>query len=401
MFSIDLVLWGFAKRLLPGKKRLFTGVTKVIYWIIPTVLFPSLFYALLVVNETHNYHSTAFLIGIFMMLYTPKMVFVLFYASRNCLQWIKKGSISSQHKARHLAKGERMNRLHFLEKIGLLAAAVPLTTISYGMFKGRFNFKVYRSTVRFDRLPKGLCGLKIVQLSDIHLSHFNAAYDILDGVVERINALHPDLVFMTGDLVNNFASETEGWEKVFSRIKAKHGQFAVLGNHDYGDYSKWSCSRSKRINFEQIKQAYRKLGFQLLLNSNKTLELNGEKLVLIGVENWGHPPFPRYGDLKKAMQGPLPGFKILLSHDPDHWEAEVKTHTDIDLCLSGHTHGMQTGVSINKQQWSPAQWKYKHWGGLYRSGQQYLYVNRGLGVVGIPMRTGMPPEITLIELDRT
>jgi len=241
--------------------------------------------------------------------------------------------------------------------------------------------------------------LRIVQLSDIHLGSFNYRYHILDRAVQKVNHLQPDYIFITGDLINNFGWELKGWESVFKKLSAKKGIMAILGNHDYGDYSKWNSTEEKRENFETLKRFYKDIDVKLLLNESQILEANGQEIAIIGVENWGTSPFKTYGNLKKAMkQVEEVSFKILLSHDPTHWEEEILQKTDIALTLSGHTHGMQAAFQYKNLQWSPIKFRYKHWAGLYHKKGQYLYVNRGLGWLGFPGRIGMRPEITLIEL---
>lgn len=268
------------------------------------------------------------------------------------------------------------------------------------MAKGRFDFYLKNVDLHFPNLPKAFNGFKIVQISDIHLGNYNKEYYRLHEVTELINKQQPDLILMTGDMVNNFSSETNGWEVVFSKMKARLGKYSILGNHDYGDYSRWKSEHAKNKNFKEIINAHKRFGFQLLRNESIRVEEGREFINLLGVENWGKPPFPQYGDLNKTMAGINENdFNILLSHDPDHWEAEV-WDKNIDLTLAGHTHGMQLGVKWKDKVWSPAQWKYKYWDGLYKKDRQYLYVNRGLGFVGIPMRVGMPPEITVFTLNK-
>ena len=283
--------------------------------------------------------------------------------------------------------------------VGLLSGFIPFFIIVYGIFKLAYRFKVYHHKVKFQNLPKAFNGLKIVQLSDIHLGSFNYRYHILDSVIEKINHLKPDYIFVTGDLVNNYAWELRGWNNVFNNLKATHGKYAILGNHDYGDYSEWATDKAKQHNFDEIKQFYKLIDFKLLLNTSVTLSQKDQEIALIGVENWGKPPFKQYGNLEMALH-PVKdvSFKILLSHDPTHWTEEILKHTDIDLTLSGHTHGMQAGFERKNFQWSPIKYKYKHWAGLYKQNQQYLYVNRGLGWLGFPGRLGMRPEITCLEL---
>ena len=283
--------------------------------------------------------------------------------------------------------------------IGLLAGFLPFFVIIYAIFKALYRFKVHHLHINTHTLSPGFGKLRVVQISDLHLGSFNFRYHILERAVRLINQLQPDLILFTGDLVNNFAWELKGWGQVLEKLEAKLGKFAVLGNHDYGDYSSWSTPELKKSNFESIKYFYKKINFKLLLNENSILLHNGEEIAVIGVENWGHPPFKKYGNLKKALKKcEHVKFKILLSHDPSHWPEEVVEHTDIVLTLSGHTHGMQAGVTLKNKQWSPIKYKYKHWAGLHREASQYLNVNRGLGWMGFPGRLGMRPEITCIDI---
>jgi hypothetical protein len=282
---------------------------------------------------------------------------------------------------------------------GLLSGFLPFFVILYGIFKAAYRFKVYRHVISFKSLPPSFNGLRIVQISDIHLGSFNYRYHILARAIQKINHLKPDYIFMTGDLVNNFSWELRGWASIFKSLSAKKGKVAVLGNHDYGDYSKWNSTEEKQENFEAIKHFYKAINCKLLLNEAFIIKENAEKIVVIGVENWGKPPFKKYGNLNKALKqvDDIP-FKILLSHDPTHWAEEVLKKTNIALTLSGHTHGMQAAFRYKNLQWSPIKFKYKHWAGLYKNEEQYLYVNRGLGWLGFPGRIGMRPEITCIEL---
>lgn len=283
--------------------------------------------------------------------------------------------------------------------IGLLSGALPFVIILYGIFKAIYRFKVHHHSITFKTLPKSFNGLKLVQISDIHLGSFNYRYPILERAFEKINNLQPDYIFFTGDLVNNYAWELRGWKKTFNKLKARKGKYSILGNHDYGDYSEWNSSEEKQENLEAIKQFYKDIDFKLLLNEGELITNNSESISIIGIENWGKPPFKQYGDLQKAFETVKnSAFKILLSHDPSHWSEEVLINTNIDLTLSGHTHGMQAGLQFKNMNWSPIKYKYKHWAGLYKKGHQYLHVNRGLGWLGFPGRLGMRPEITFIEL---
>ena len=285
--------------------------------------------------------------------------------------------------------------------IAVLAGFLPFFVILYGIFRSLYRFKIHHSIIECKVLPKSFDGLRIVHISDLHLGSFNFRYHILDRAIDLINGLEPDFIFFTGDLVNNFAWELKGWTEILSKLSAKQGKYAVLGNHDYGDYSEWKTAAKKKSNLESIKYFYKKIGFKLLLNESDTLKIKNEKIAILGVENWGNPPFKQYGDLKKSLEnvGDIP-FKILLSHDPTHWNEEVVNNTNISLTLSGHTHGMQAGINLKNKKWSPIKYKYKHWAGLHKHNFQYLYVNRGLGWLGFPGRLGMRPEITFIKMEK-
>jgi len=283
--------------------------------------------------------------------------------------------------------------------VGLFSGFLPFFVIMHAIFRALYRFKVHHSKIRTQHLSKETGRLKIVHISDLHLGSFNFRYHILERAVKIINHIEPDLILFTGDLVNNFAWELKGWSEVLQKLEATYGKYAVLGNHDYGDYSSWKTEELKQKNFESIKYFYRKIGFRLLLNESETLAFKGTELGIIGVENWGHPPFPQHGDLNKALEDlPATDLNILLSHDPTHWAEEVVHVTDIFLTLSGHTHGMQAGVNLKNKQWSPIKYKYKHWAGIHKEGNQYLNVNRGLGWLGFPGRLGMRPEISFIEI---
>lgn len=282
--------------------------------------------------------------------------------------------------------------------IGLFSGFLPFFMIVYSILKGVYKFKVHTVHIGFKDLPQEFSGIRIVHISDIHLGSFNARYPIFNKAVDIINRLEPDFIFFTGDLVNNYATELYGWKPTFKNLQAKKGKYSVLGNHDYGDYSEWETRDEKKQNFDRIKAFHKEIGFNLLLNESEIFKIDNSEIAIIGVENWGAPPFKQYGDLNKAIRSVdhIP-FKILLSHDPSHWSLEVIEKTNISLTLSGHTHGMQAGIQFRTKKWSPIKYKYKHWAGLYQHLDQYLYVTRGLGWLGFPGRLGMRPEITCIN----
>lgn len=285
--------------------------------------------------------------------------------------------------------------------IGLFSAFLPFSVILYSIFRSLYRFKIHRIKIKFEELPKNCEGLRIVHISDLHLGSFNFRYHILERAVKLINHLEPDFIFFTGDLVNNHAWELKGWQRVLKKLKAKRGKYSVLGNHDYGDYSKWKSSKVKQSNFELIKYFHERINFKLLLNEADIVEIEDDKIAILGVENWGNPPFKQYGDLQKSLKNvtDIP-FKILLSHDPSHWDEEIVDKTNIALTLSGHTHGMQAAINLKNKKWSPIKYKYKQWAGLYKNKKQYLHVNRGLGWLGFPGRLGMRPEISFLELHK-
>ena len=294
-------------------------------------------------------------------------------------------------------------RSRFLAQVGLMLGAVPFFSLIYGMVRNPYRYRLFREKVHIPGLPDALQGLKIVQISDIHSGSFLHKEPVRNAV-DLINAQEPDLVFFTGDLVNNKAEEAQPFVDVFDKINARYGAYSVLGNHDYGDYVRWGSDAEKVANMELLKNTHRRIGWDLLLNEHRTLEVNGAKVAVIGVENYStHLRFPKYGDLKQATEGlGMADLKLLLSHDPSHWESEVTAdYQDIAITFSGHTHGMQFGVEIPGWiKWSPIKYVYKQWAGLYQSGRQFLYVNRGLGYLGYPGRVGILPEVTLIELQK-
>jgi predicted MPP superfamily phosphohydrolase len=273
--------------------------------------------------------------------------------------------------------------------------------MAYGIISGAHDYRVRRQTILLPRLPRTLDGIRIAHLSDIHAgSFFNKT--AVKGGVEMVLKEKPDVIFFTGDLVNNQASEVQAYIDVFDKLKAPLGVYSVTGNHDYGDYHRWSSQEAKHRNFKDLIEAHRLLGFKLLMNEHAKIEVDGEQMAVLGIENWGERGFAKYGklDLAHAGTADVP-VKLLLSHDPSHWDSQVRRDfNDIDLMLSGHTHGFQFGVEIGGFKWSPSQYAYKQWAGLYQEDSQYLYVNRGFGYIGYPGRIGMPPEITILELKR-
>jgi predicted MPP superfamily phosphohydrolase len=297
---------------------------------------------------------------------------------------------------------EGISRSKFLATTGLVVAAAPIVSLSWGIISGAHDYRVRRIKLPVKNLPKALEGLRIGQLSDIHAGSFWNKTAVKGGV-QMLADEKVDIAFFTGDLVNNKATEMQEWGSVFAKVNAPLGVYSVFGNHDYGDYVQWESQGQKQKNLADLAAIHKNMGWNLLMNEHKIIEVDGEKLAVIGVENWGAKArFPKYGKLDVAMQNlPETSVNLLLSHDPSHWQAEVLPKYDnIDLTLSGHTHGMQFGIDIPGFKWSPVQYVYEEWAGLYKSKEQYLYVNRGYGYIGYPGRVGILPEISVITLER-
>jgi predicted MPP superfamily phosphohydrolase len=291
-------------------------------------------------------------------------------------------------------------RRKFIVQIGLILAAIPFTGFLYAMIRGKYDYKVHRTTIYYDELPEAFDGFTITQLSDIHSGSFDNVTAMQRGI-DLAQSQKSDLFVFTGDLVNNAAWEIEQYIDRFSQLKAPYGQFSILGNHDYGDYIPWESPEEKAANLQKLKRHHAELGYRLLLNENVVIEKGGQKISLIGVENWGKG-FIQMGDLNKALQGvDKDAFKILLSHDPTHWEEKVRYNpTDIHLTLAGHTHGAQFGIETAGIKWSPVKYRYLDWAGLINHKNRYLYVNRGFGFLAFSGRLGIWPEITVITLKK-
>jgi hypothetical protein len=290
------------------------------------------------------------------------------------------------------------SRRRFIAEAGILLAAVPFTGFFYAMLKGKYDYRLHEVTLYFDDLPASFDGFTITQLSDFHSGSFDNMSAVTRGI-EIAKAQQSDLFVFTGDLVNNMAWEVEPYISLFSQLKAPYGQFSILGNHDYGDYARWDSEEQKEANFEKIKQNHQRLGYRLMLNENTVIRKGDDQLALIGVENWGRG-FIQRGDIDKALDGvDQNAFKILLSHDPTHWEEKIRFHpTTIHLTLSGHTHGAQFGIETDKLRWSPVEYRYLDWAGPANEKDRHLYVNRGFGFLAFSGRLGIWPEITRLTL---
>lgn len=343
--------------------------------------------------------QTLFTLGLLLLVYIPKIVLTVVMLGEDIYRVLMGGI----HYFINNDNGDFLpNRRKFISQIGLGLAAVPFLSLIYGMTIGKYNYKVIRQQVFFPDLPDAFDGFTITQISDVHSGSFDNPEKI-NYAIDLINEQEADMILFTGDIVNTHAKEMHPWIEVFNRIKPyQYGKYSVLGNHDYGEYVTWPSQAAKDQNFRAIKELYGQIGFKLLLNEHTFIEKGNDRIALVGVENWGKN-FKQAGDLNKASQAlKKEDFKILMSHDPSHWEYEVKKHEkNFHLTLSGHTHGMQFGIEIPGYfKWSLAQYVYKQWAGLYEEFGRYIYVNRGFGFHAYPGRVGIMPEITVIQLKK-
>jgi predicted MPP superfamily phosphohydrolase len=379
----------------------------IVYWSVTAIVLAGYFsYHFLNPDTLSRSYRLFILVGVFMHYFVK--FFIIFFVFIDDI--IRLGKLAYQGisslfsntgKSQSVSEGEKITRSEFLMKTALVVGSIPLISMGYGIISGAHDYRVRRKTIILPRLPAAFDGIRIGQISDIHSGSFYNKTAVKGGVEMLMNE-KPDIIFFTGDLVNNESIEMKNWMDVFDKIKAPLGVFSTLGNHDYGDYMYWASREEKEKNIKEVINIHRQLGYTILMNENRRIRINGDEIALIGVENWGAGRFSKYGKLDMAYQGAEDApVKLLLSHDPSHWDAQVRPlHPDIDMMFAGHTHGFQFGVEIGKFKWSPSQYAYKQWAGLYREGDQYLYVNRGFGFIGYPGRIGMPPELTIFELKR-
>jgi predicted MPP superfamily phosphohydrolase len=349
------------------------------------------------IGQTKN---TMLVLGLALMVYLPKMVLAIVMLTEDFFR-VGKGSVN------YLVKKKQdqpflASRRKFVSQLGLGLAAIPFLSLIYGIVEGKYNFKVIKQRIYFPDLPEEFDGFKITQISDVHSGSFDNPEKI-NYAIDLINEQESDMILFTGDIVNTHAKEMIPWISIFNRIKEhQYGKYSVLGNHDYGEYVTWPSEKEKEANFQAIKNLYGQIDFKLLLNEHTFIEKGGQKIALVGVENWGHN-FKKLGDIDKASEALTnTDFKVLMSHDPSHWDYIVQHHEkNFHLTLSGHTHGMQFGIEIPGYfKWSLAQYVYKQWAGLYENKGRYVYVNRGFGFHAYSGRVGIMPEITVIELKK-
>ena len=374
---------------------------KIIYWSYTTLVLLSFLFYHFGNPEFFGKHGRTFILSFIFTNYLFKSILSVFLLVTDLMrgaQWLAWKLAGPDIKV-----GDNgISRSKFITSLGVVVAAAPVISMVWGIVNGAHNYRIRKVKLPIKNLPSSLEGLKIIQLSDIHSGSFWSKEGVRQGI-EMIKSEAADLIVFTGDLVNNKASEMDNWKELFAELEAPLGIYSTLGNHDYGDYVSWETEADKKKNLEDLKQVHADMGWQLLNNENRRIEVKGSAINVLGIENWSAKGrFPKYGDLEMASRGvekELP--TILLSHDPSHWRAEVlKKYPWIDVTLSGHTHGMQFGVEIPGFKWSPVQYFYEEWAGLYREGVQNLYVNRGFGYIGYPGRFGILPEISLFELSR-
>ena len=371
-----------------------------LYLIVSLIVLVNLIYQLSAMDRSQGITTPAmYAMGFFLVLFVPKLIVVIAMLGEDVVRLF----VGIYNKL--LATGDSFampSRRKFISSIALGLAAIPFASLLYGMYKGKYQYRVLKYQLFFDDLPASFDGYKITQISDIHSGSFDN-HEKVNYAVDLINKQQSDVLLFTGDLVNNMATEMHEWKGVFQKLTAKDGVYSVLGNHDYGDYVEWESATAKEENLQALKNLQKEMGWDLLLNEHRFLEKDGEHIALVGVENWGAGGFKKAGDIDRASEGLSENdFKILMSHDPSYWQEKLKSHPkNFHLTLSGHTHGMQFGIEIpGFLKWSPVQYRYENWAGLYKENGRWINVNRGLGFLGYPGRVGIWPEITVIELKR-
>ncbi|MCB0457816.1 MAG: metallophosphoesterase [Flavobacteriaceae bacterium] len=371
-----------------------------VYFVVSVVLL-----ALFIYQLTGGIHgrqmtpSRMYTFGFFLTIFIPKLLVIIFMFGEDIVRF----SVGLFSKFGGSDNGFYVpSRRKFISTLALGVAAIPFASFLYGMYRGKYNYKVLKYVLEFDDLPEAFDGYTMTQISDVHSGSFDNKKKVKYGI-DLINQQESDLILFTGDLVNNKADEMLPWKEHFAKLSAKDGVFSVLGNHDYGDYISWPSEEDKRNNLQNLKAIQKEMGWNLLLNENVSLTRNGESIKLIGVENWGAGGFKKAGDLEKACVGVSKSdFKILMSHDPSHWKEHVKLdNRHFHLTLSGHTHGMQFGIEIPGWfKWSPVKYRYENWAGIYEELGRYINVNRGFGFLAYPGRVGIWPEVTVIQLKK-
>jgi predicted MPP superfamily phosphohydrolase len=401
MLLLDLYVFQAVKTVAQPLQERSRMMVQVGYWLVSALTLAALlsfpYIQALQTSKIFRNYVFAILVGLFFAKLVGSVFFLVDDLRRGSVFLLSK--VMPDAGARYMNEDNAIPRSTFLSWVGLGLGGGLFGTLLYG-FSNKYNYQVKKVKLAFANLPAAFKGMKIVHISDIHSGSFQNKAAVSRGV-DLILQQNPDLILFTGDLVNDRADEMKDYIDVFNRLKAPMGVFSTLGNHDYGDYVSWPSQQAKEENLERLKKVHHELGWRLLMNEHVVFDKGNDQIALLGIENWGAKGrFPKYGKMNEAHPGTekIP-FKILMSHDPSHWDAEVKTkYPDIDLMLAGHTHGMQFGIENPYFKWSPVQWMYRQWAGLYEEGDQKLYVNRGYGFIGYPGRVGILPEITVIEL---
>jgi uncharacterized protein len=340
--------------------------------------------------------------GLFLSVYVPKLLFIVFLFIENICIVLIYGLLKVISNPVNFSDYYHSSLLNNISLIIIPVSILTFLVILSGMLFGRFNFRLRNLETDFPDLPSEFDGFTIIHISDLHLGSINGHQDKIKKAIDIINGAEADLILFTGDLVNNLADETEGWTDLLSTMSARHGKYAITGNHDYGEFMEWPDEKSRQDNMKRLISAHETAGFKVLMNDSAKINLGKDDIFIVGVENWGLPPFQQYGDLGKAMKDlEEDDFRILMSHDPSHWDEEVVNKTGAQLTLSGHTHGFQFGIRTKRFKWSPVQYKYPRWIGIYQQGYQFLHVSPGLGYIGYAGRIGIPPEITVITLRKS
>ena len=399
VFAIDLYVFQGFKVVVKKWVPTHSGLAHVLYWAIPVFLLAFVLVRVVWFPESSKNNYSIFINSFLIALFLAKFIWLFFILTDDLIRLVR--FTSDQFVKPVTAKN--ISRSEFIVTAGFLAASSLFGSLIYGIASGAHNYTVKKRKLPIKGLPKPFVGLRLVQISDIHSGSFWSKNSVQEGV-NMINDLKPDLFFFTGDLVNNSADEFDGFKEMFSEINARLGSYSVLGNHDYGDYVRWPNKDgvTKSENLMRLKKHHQDLGWNLLVNDHDVINIDGEELAILGVENWSaHRRFPKYGDLGKAIKGvENVKNKLLLSHDPSHWRAEILNQIpSIKATFSGHTHGMQFGIDSKYYKWSPVKYQYPEWVDMYTENNQHLYVNRGFGYLGYPGRFGFLPEITLFELE--
>lgn len=406
MCAIDWYLWGAVKLTLHRFSSVSKKVLSVTYWLVTILSLAACAYLFILPPESMGTNFRFFLFVGLVLPYLSKLFALLFLLTDDIwrvAQWVYTKLIPSKKTAVAAIPVQNDNstkipRSQFMAQASLIAGGTLFSTFGFGIISGAHDYRIRRVSLPLKNLPSAFHGIRIAQISDVHTGSFYNKTAVMGGV-DMLLGEKPDVVFFTGDLVNDKAEEVKDYFEVFSKVTAPLGVYSTLGNHDYGDYARWKSADAKRKNLEDMHEAHRLMGWRLLLDENVPLTVDNEQIGIIGVENWGLG-FAQYGSMEKAYRGTQDyPVKLLLSHDPTHWKAQVvPDYKSVDVMFAGHTHGMQFGVELPGFRWSPSQYRYEHWAGLYQKDEQYLYVNRGYGYIGYPGRVGILPEITIMEL---